>query len=146
MSADALSVELAEGDHDYQLRAAGQSRPDIATLRWSARLRENLAALRDHAEAGVSEVAARVGRALADFVNVPGQAAALREIAARAGAEPVTLTVRSNAAEIYLLPWVVTVSAGGAVRLWTLDGAQVERAARSFLGDAGSAPARDVGR
>jgi WD40 repeat protein len=40
---------------------------------------------------------------------------------------------------------LVTVSAAGTVRLWTLDGAQVERAARSFLGDAGSAPARDAG-
>ena len=69
--ADEASVALAEGDTDYQLRGRGQSRPQIVPFRWSEGFREQLAELRAHTEAGVGEVAARVGRKLADFVDAP---------------------------------------------------------------------------
>ncbi|MFO0606081.1 MAG: CHAT domain-containing protein [Polyangiales bacterium] len=99
------SVEVPEGDVEYQLRGRDQVRPDVTELRWSARLREQLESLRAHTESGVGESAARLGRVLSDFVAVPGQSAALAALAAEGNREPCALTVRSNASEIYLLPW-----------------------------------------
>lgn len=102
--ADESAVQLPEGDQDYHVRGRGQVRPDIATLRWSPRLLEQLATLREHTESGVGETAARVGRTLADFLAVPCWAEAERELVARGEHDASTLTIRSNASELYLLP------------------------------------------
>ena len=102
--ADESAVQLPDGDTEYQLRGRGQSRPDLAEIRWSPVLLERLDALRDHTGVGVGEEAARVGRALSDFLDVPSWAEPSRHIAERADREPVSLSIRSNAAELYLLP------------------------------------------
>ncbi len=102
---DTASVELPEGDQEYQLRGQRQSRPDIATLRWSPRLMELLDELREHTGDAVGEAAARVGRTLADFIDVPGWSASATQITALGDGAPCALTIRSNAAELYLLPW-----------------------------------------
>ncbi len=103
--ADESSVQLPDGDTEYQLRGRGQSRPDLAEIRWSPVLLERLEALRDHSDVGVGEQAARIGRTLAEFLDVPGWAGPSREISERGDHEPVSLTIRSNAGELYLLPW-----------------------------------------
>ena len=102
---DESSVQLPDGDTEYQLRGRGQSRPDLAEIRWSPVLLERLEALRDHSEVGVSEEAARIGRTLADFIDVPGWAEASRQIVERGDRDALSLSIRSNAAEVYLLPW-----------------------------------------
>ncbi len=112
--ADKGSIELPEGDTDYQLCGRGQTRPDLVAFRWSEGFREQLAALREHTEAGVGEAAARVGRKLADFVDAPAWAGAAAQVAAEASEHPTFLTVRSSASELYLLPWELLTVGGVA--------------------------------
>jgi len=115
-------VHLPEAVQEYHRRGRGPSKPDLATLRWSQGLREQLKALRKHTERGVDETAARVGRLLAEFVQCDGWAIPSREIAAKGDQEPISLTVRSNASERYHLPWELlslaqVVHAGSLSRL-----------------------------
>ena len=112
--ADKGSIELPEGDTDYQLCGRGQTRPDLVAFRWSEGFREQLAALREHTEAGVGEAAARVGRKLADLVDAPAWAGAAAQVAAEASEHPTFLTVRSSASELYLLPWELLTVGGVA--------------------------------
>ncbi|MFO0607745.1 MAG: CHAT domain-containing protein [Polyangiales bacterium] len=111
--ADVASVALDDGDTTYQLRGRGQGAPHLVTLRWSARLRERLEALRAHAEADVTEEAARLGRTLADFVDSPAWTR-VSDAVADAASRDAWLTVRSNAAELYLLPWELAAGGGTA--------------------------------
>jgi WD40 repeat protein len=99
------SVELPRGDQEYHLRGRGQSTPDLVTIRWNDSLLEQLEALREHSDGDVGEAAARVGRTLAKIVDTPSWTPNAQEIAALSPETPVFLTVRSDAAELYLLPW-----------------------------------------
>lgn len=103
--ADQGSIELPEGDTEYQLRGRGQSRPDLVELRWSPRLKEILEELRAHTQGDVAENAACVGRLLAEFLDAPAWSVAAPHVVERGDHEPMYLTVRSSASELYLLPW-----------------------------------------
>ena len=113
---DESSIDLARGDTEYHLRGRGQARPHSVSLRWSERLVELLEALRAHTDGAVAEQAARLGRILADFVDATAWTSVAPHLAERGGDEPAFVTLRSNASELYLLPWEL-VTVGGVTHL-----------------------------
>lgn len=102
--ADEASITLRDGDVVYHLKGRDQGTPGLVTLRWSPRLHELLEQLRKHSEVDVSELAARIGLLLADFVASPAWTRVIDGVAI-AATRRAFLTVRSSAAELYLLPW-----------------------------------------
>ena len=114
------------GREEYQLQGEGRT-VATATLDWSEALLKDLSALRS--PNSDPSVVQRVGERIRKFLDKTGWSRHEAEInrAVQSG-QPVFLTVSSNAAELYALPWeLMTIEATGQ-RLGELPGVLIRYA------------------
>ncbi len=90
------------GPQDYTLRTEGGGR-EVFTISWNQQLRDDLTALRGERPDPV--IVQRVGDTLRRALKPTGWPALAARILQAAAGDHVQVTIHSNAAEIYALPW-----------------------------------------
>ncbi|MCA9652937.1 MAG: CHAT domain-containing protein, partial [Myxococcales bacterium] len=101
----------------YSLRTEGGGR-EVIEIDWGPALLADLEAVRRPDRDPV--VVQRLGEAMARFLERAAWAARARSIVEAAGSEPVVITLRSNAAELYALPWELLVLPGSGQHVGAL--------------------------